>query len=85
MRSSLHWEHILLVFLIYPVQYLVLDKQIGVLGLKQIVAFDFALEILTELLVSENQLLDGGVLLPKVDVTLLIAVDYTLELGNLDP
>ncbi|MFO0118400.1 MAG: hypothetical protein ACK521_12585 [bacterium] len=62
-----------------------LDKQIGVLGLKQIVAFDFALEILTELLVSENQLLDGGVLLPKVDVTLLIAVDNTLELGNLDP
>jgi hypothetical protein len=63
----------------------VLDKQISVLGLKQIVAFDFALEILTELLVSENQLLDGGVLLPKVDVTLLIAVDNTLELGNLDP
>ena len=62
-----------------------LDKQIGVLGLKQIVAFDLALEILTELLVSENQLLDGGVLLPKVDVTLLIAVDNTLELGNLDP
>ena len=62
-----------------------LDKQIGVLGLKQIVAFDFALEILTELLVSENQLLDGSVLLPKVDVTLLIAVDNTLELGNLDP
>ncbi len=62
-----------------------LDKQISVLGLKQIVAFDFALEILTELLVSENQLLDGGVLLPKVDVTLLIAVDNTLELGNLDP
>ena len=85
MRSRLHREHILLILLVYPVQYLVLNQQISVLGFELVVAFYLPLQIFTELLISKNKLLNSGVLLTKVDVALLITVNDTFKLGDLDP
>ena len=62
-----------------------LNQEIGVLGLQQVVAFDLPLHIFTELLISKNKLFNGGVLLAKVDVALLITVNDTFKLSNLDP
>ena len=62
-----------------------LNQEIGVLGLQQVVAFDLPLQIFTELLISKNKLLNGCVLLAKVDVALLITVNDTFKLSNLDP
>ena len=76
-------EDQLLVFLVLLLSQVVLDQQIAELLLKQVVSLNFATEVLSQLLVGENEFAHGVLLLVHVGFLHLGAMELLLQ--NVDP
>ena len=78
-RTGTHGEHELLVLLQLLLSKVVLDEHVTELLLQQVVPLDLAAQVLSKLLVSEDELLDRAVLLVRVDLLHLGSVESLLK------